>query len=46
MLQSVEANRFSEVANSSVRTDDGWRISRREIKTVMATAKESGRLTS
>ena len=44
-LETVAANRFSEVVNQLVRTEDGWRISRREIKNVMATADESGRLT-
>ncbi len=44
-LQSVEANRFSEVANELVRTDEGWRIARREIKTVMVTADERKRVT-
>ncbi len=43
-LQTVAANRFSEVVNNLVRTADGWRISRREIKNVMTTADESSRL--
>jgi 3-phenylpropionate/cinnamic acid dioxygenase small subunit len=43
-LQTVAANRFSEVVNKMVRTEEGWRISRREIKNVMATADESSRL--
>ncbi len=45
-LETVAANRFSEVANTLVRTEEGWHISRREIKTVMATPEESSRLTS